>query len=133
MKERLLNVVKVFLIILGVLFLIQMLLIIGAIIGLVNFSNIDFENSPKVNFQAKEMQPVIKYVEEYKNENGVFPKDISNLKLKKGLEYKYEPSKDGNCYTIKINKDKQTKQYQRCLIQGENSNSTSESFVEYSD
>ena len=53
MKERLLNVVKVFLIILGVLFLIQMLLIIGAIIGLVNFSNIDFENSPKVNFQAK--------------------------------------------------------------------------------
>ena len=57
---------------------------------------------------------------------------ISNLKLKKGLEYKYEPSKDGNCYTIKINKDKQTKQYQRCLIQGENSNSTSESFVEYS-
>ena len=134
MKERLTNVIKCFLMILGVLFLIQLILGIGAILGIVGFAHadLDFLNTDK---KLKPVQPIIKYVEDYRAQNGKYPEKVEGIKLKKNLEYKYETTKDGNCYTITIKskKDNLKKQYQYCMLDGENSSSKSESYVEYSE
>ena len=134
MKERLTNVIKWFLMILGGLFLIQLLIGLGVILGLVGFANadLDFLNTDK---KLKPIDPIIKYVEEYRAENGKYPDKIEGIKLKKDLEYKYETTKDGNCYTITIKskKDNLKKQYQYCMLDSENSSSKSESYVEYSE
>lgn len=133
MKERLINVLKWFLMILGVLFLLQFLIGLGVIFGLVGLANadLDFINTDK---RLKTIQPIIEYVEEYKEENGKYPDKLGDIKLKKDLDYKYEVTKDGNCYTItvKSKKENMTKQYQYCSLDENNSTSKSESYVEYS-
>ena len=132
MKERLLNVLKVFFIILGVLFLIQVLIGLGIIFGFVGFANTDF-NYLKVDYKKlKQIQPIIKYVEDYKIQNGSYPDKIENIKVKKDLKYEYSTTKDKNCYTIKANlKNDIVQEYQRCSIDTTNSSSKSESYVEY--
>lgn len=133
MKERLINVLKWFLMILGVIFLIQFLIGLGIIFGLVGFANadLDFINTDK---RLKPIQPIIDYVEEYKEENGKYPDKLGDIKLKKDLDYKYEVTKDGNCYTItvKSKKENMTKQYQYCSMDKDSATSRSESYVEYS-
>lgn len=135
MKERFLKVIKIFLMILGGLFLIQLLIILGAIIGLVGFANADlgFNIKPKTGF--KYIQPIINYAENYKNENGIYPSKIEGVKIKKDLEYTYEVFENSNCYkvTAKYKKDNMTRQYQHCSSDGENSSSNSEFYTEYSE
>ena len=132
MKERLTNVIKWFLMILGGLFLLQLLIGFGIILGFAGFASadLDFLNKDK---KLKPVQPIIKYVEDYRQKNGKYPEKIEGIKLKKDLEYKYETTKDGNCYTItiKTKKDNLKKQYQYCMLDDENASSKSESYVEY--
>lgn len=134
MKERLANVLKLFLMILGVLFIIQFLIGLGIVFGFIGLTNhdLDFINTDK---RLKPIQPIINYVEEYKEENGKYPDKLGDIKLKKDLDYKYEVTKDGNCYTItvKSKKEKLTKQYQYCSMDKDSATSKSESYVEYSE
>ncbi len=133
MKERFLNVLKWFFIIMGVLFLMQMLLIAGAFIGLSSFAKTDINTIGSKSPKIKDIQPIINYVEEYQLKNGKYPEKVENVKVKKGLNYKYEISKNANCYTIttKKEKDNMQSQYQHCKVSSENSNSSSESYVEF--
>lgn len=132
MKKRLTNVIKWLLMVLGALFLLQLILVFGAILGITSFANadLDFLNTDK---KLKPIDPIIKYVEDYRQKNGKYPENIEGIKLKKNLEYKYETTKDRNCYTITIKskKDNLKKQYQYCSLDSENSSSKSESYVEY--
>lgn len=135
MKQRFINVIKWFLMILGALFLLQLLIGFGVVLGVTSFANaplgdLDFINTDK---KTKIIQPIIKYVEDYHAQNGKYPQKIENIKLKKGIEYEYETTKDGNCYTItlKSKKDNLIKQYQYCSLGDKNSSSKSESYVEY--
>lgn len=133
MKERLINIVKWFFIVLGVLFFVQLLLVLGAVIGLTNFAKADFGTAQNQSQKVKEIQPVINYAENYRTENGKYPEKIENVKVKKNLDYKYEISKDGNCYTVttKSEKNNLTQQYQHCTVNSENSASSSESYIEF--
>ncbi len=133
MKERFLTVLKWFFIVLGVIFFIQILLVLGALLGILAFANTTFKMPENVN-KMKDIKPIIKYVQDYQKETGKYPKTVDGIKLKKGLVYQYEPSKDFNCYTItlKSQKDNLTKQYQQCMVKTDNSNSSSESYVEFS-
>ncbi len=132
MKERLLNVLKIFFIVLGVLFLLQILIGFGIVLGFVGFANADFDYVKVDNKKLKNLQPIIKYAEEYKTQNGVYPQKIENVKVKKGFEYEYSTTNDKNCYTIKANlKDNLVQEYQHCSINSQNSSSKSESYVEY--
>jgi len=138
MKERVLKVVKCFLIILGVLFLLQTILIIGAILGLIgfaNFSDIDNFEIKKPENDIKEMAPVIKYVEKYYKENNTYPDNIeeliSNKKLNKNYDYDYVLSKDKNCYSVEIKakKSSKVKQYQECSTKSDNASSYSRVYM----
>ena len=133
MKQRFINVLKWFFMILGALFLLQILLVLAITFGFTNFAHadLDFINTDK---KIKPIQPIIKYVEDYHSQNGKYPEKIENIKLKNGLDYTYETTKDGNCYTITIKskKDNLTKQYQYCSVGTKNSSSKSESYIEYS-
>jgi len=144
MKEKLIKTLKIVLIIFGVLFLIQILLFILIMLGLFSLSSaktidlispkmFDFDFD-KVQVQAtpKEMQPIINYVEDYQIKNNKYPEKLENVKVKDNLDYKYEISKDANCYTITVKEKNKTKQYQHCKTSSDNSNSTSQSYVEYS-
>ncbi len=133
MKERFLNVIKWFFIVLGVLFLMQLLIVIGAFIGFSNFAKADINTFNNTNSKIKDIQPIINYVEDYRIKNGKYPEKVENIKTKKKLNYKYEISKDANCYTITTKKEKEnlTSQYQHCQVTSENSNSSSESYVEF--
>ena len=84
MKERLLNVLKVFFIVLGVLFLLQILIGFGIVLGFVGFANVDFNYIEHDNKKLKQIKPIIKYVEDYKIQNGVYPEKIEGVKIKKG-------------------------------------------------
>lgn len=132
MKERLFNVLKWFLIALGVLFLIQMLIMTGVFIGIRNFTEPNITSASN-NKNLKDMQPIINYVENYMEKNNKYPQSIQNVKIKPDLYFKYEVNKDGNCYTITTNSKKDTisKQYQHCSIQDGNSKSSSESYIEF--
>ncbi len=131
MKERLINIIKWFLIILGILFLFQILLAFLAFFGLSKLDEINFDSTKII--RPKEIQQVINYIEQYKKDNGSYPDNLDNLKKKKDFEYKYELSDDKKCYTvtIKSEKDNTTKQYQRCSSQKDNINSNSESYIEF--
>lgn len=132
MKSRLLNVLKVFFIILGVLFLLQVLIGLGIIFGFVGFANYDFNYIKVDNKKLKQIQPIIKYVEDYKIQNGKYPEKIENVKIKKDLKYEYSTTNDKNCYTIKATlKNDIVQEYQRCSIDTTNSSSKSESYAEY--
>ncbi len=132
MNKRLINVIKWFLMILGGLFIIQLLLVFAVIYGFIGFSNADlnFINTDK---KIKPIEPIIKYVEDYRLKNGKYPEKIEGVKLKKDIDYKYDVSNNGNCYSIVINskKDNSKKHYQYCQLNSQNSSSKSESYVEY--
>ncbi len=138
MKERCLNVLKWFFIILGIIFFIQILLAILLFISFslqtkINFNKAGDFSSSKNNL--KQIQPIINYAEDYQAKNNKYPDKIEDsVKVNKKLDYKYENSKNGNCYTITVNssKDNKTKQYQHCKISSDNSSSSSESYVELS-
>ena len=129
MKQRLLNIGKWFLISLGVLFLIQLLLLSGIIIG---FNSMDKTIEPKFsNNQPKEIEPIIRYAQDYKDKYGKYPNTLEGLKLKKGLDFEYKTSDDFNCFDVVVKSKKSTKQYKRCDIKEENINSRSESYNEF--
>ncbi len=140
MKERFLKVLKIFLMVLGGIFLIQLLLLIGAIAGIIGFAKADFnfmDLDMDENKNLKPVMPIIEYVENYRKENGIYPKNIEKVKMKKNLNlyYNYETSDNDNCYTITIKSknDKAIKKYQNCAVDSENSSSKSRSYVEYID
>ena len=93
MKERLINVIKWFFIILGVLFLFQLLIGFGLFLGIMGFvdDGIGLINYDK---RIKPMQSTIKYIEDYRVQNGKYPQNLDGAKLKKNLDYKYETTKD---------------------------------------
>ena len=134
MKKRLLNVLKIFFIIMGVLFLLQLLIGLGIILGLVGFANADIDYFKIDDKKLKTMQPIIKQLEEYKKQLGVYPDNIEKFKIKKDLNYEYTTTKDKNCYTLTIKtKNNKTQQYQHCSFNTQNSTSNSQSYVEYSE
>jgi len=127
MKERLKNVVKWFFIILGILFLIQLLILSGFVIG---FSKVNNTKISTNNFNLKEVEPIIEYAKEYKMQNGKFPKIIENVKLKKNIKYEYSTTNEDNCFLIKIEDKNITKQYEYCSIAKDGINSQSENYSE---
>lgn len=135
MKDRFLNVLKWFFIVLGILFFAQIVLLI-MIMVFANTSNFnkmyDFQiKQQKLN--TKEIQKIIDYIENYKQKNGKYPKTIEgNIKLNKNTEYKYSTSNEDNCYLINVKNTKTSaiKQYQHCNVQKHGSVSISESFIE---
>ena len=138
MKERLLQALKIILIIFGILFLIQIIIFGLMMIGIFSFAslkpvdfNFDFDKVQS-NTKPKEMLPIVKYVEDYYSTNNKYPEKIENVKVPQKLDYTYEVTKDGNCYTLTIKNKAKTKQYQHCKTLSDNSSSTSESYVEYS-
>ena len=142
MKEKVLKALKVVLIIFGVLFLIQILIFLFMMIGIFSLSsaktfdfNTSFDkdiNKLQSSSKPKEIQPIVDYVEDYQAKNKKYPEKLENVKVKDKLDYKYEVTKDGNCYTVTVKEKNTTKQYQRCKISSDNSSSTSESYAEYS-
>ena len=136
MKERLSNVLKWFLMLFGVLFIIQLLILFGAVLGLVSLANADFSFMPDKtnNSKLKRIQPVIDFAQSYKDQNGVYPQNVDGVKVKKGTDYKYEVSEDQNCFTItEGGKNNVLKQYQRCSSDTAHTTSISENYVEYND
>ena len=142
MKEKLLKALKIILMIFGALFLIQILLFFLIMIGFNSLTSIkaldfdknfdkDFNKAAQVSSKPKEMNPIIKYAEDYYTQNNKYPEKLENVKVKDKLDYKYEVTKDYNCYTITIKENKTTKQYQHCKTLSDNASSTSESYVEY--
>ncbi len=136
MKEKLFKALKIVLIIFGVLFLVQILFFCLIMSGLFSFAsgksfdfNMDKIQSPT---KPKEIQPIVNYVEDYQLKNKKYPDNIENVKVKNNLDYKYEVTKDGNCYTVTVNAKNKVQQYQHCKTSSSNSSSTSESYVEYS-
>ena len=138
MKERLINVLKWLLITFGVLFLIQILIVIGFVLGLKGFWNNEFSYKNNYNKNLKEMKPIINYAENYKLKNGEYPEKIENVKIKPDLYFNYETSNNNECYTIKIKPKKADKKdlikkYQHCSTSSENINSNTQSYIEYTD
>ena len=127
MNKKFLNVVKWIFIILGVLFLLQIILFTFVIAGINSFSKVKttFDNKPK------EMMPIINYALKFKKEHGMFPKGLEGVKLKKDLKYNYEITNDQNCFRIVVEDKKTVKQYQYCTVDTNNSNASSESYSEY--
>ena len=133
MKEKIINVLKWFFIVLGVAFLVQILIVITAFVTMKRVTAVNFETIETNIKKPSEFIPIINYAQEYYDKNGKFPQNIDGIKLKKNLEYDYKTTKDLNCYTVTVKSKKNdiTKQYQCCKMQDKNSNSNSESYVEY--
>ena len=146
MKDRFLQVLKWFFIVLGVIFFFQILLILGAIIGITGFANYDikpFETKSNI----KPFENLVKYLDDYKQANGQYPEDIKDIDdsvvLKeindnKNYDFEYNTSDDENCYKIiakpkekSRNKNLTTKEYGRCSSKSSETNSQSESYIEY--
>lgn len=145
MKERLLKVLKWFFIILGIIFFIQILIVLFISIGFAattKISSISFKDLSSSKNNLKQIQPIINYAEDYYLKNNKYPDKIDEtIKVKKNLNYKYEVSKNNVCYTITVYpedvKDRHTlvaekiKQYQHCKSNSSGASSSSESYVEY--
>lgn len=129
MKKRFINVVKWFFIVLGVMFLLQTVLILGTILGIVSFSKMDFNKFEDKNSYG-DFQPIINFVDNYYKENKSLPKTIENVKVKKNLKYTYEVDKKGECYSIKSKDEKNSKEYKNCMNSTENSSSNSVYYFE---
>lgn len=132
MEKRLLNVLKWFFISLGVLFF-ALIILIAALIFMANMFTIDtIPNIKPAKTNLKELQKIIDYAEDYKEQNGVYPQNIENIKENKNIKLDYSTYNNSNCYKIdfKNSKTNTTKQYQHCNIKKEGSTSTSESYSE---
>ena len=134
MKERLINVIKWFFIILGVLFFLQLLIGYGIFLGVMGFMDNDV-NLINYDKKIKPMQNVIKYIEDYRNQNGKYPENINEVKKKKNFEYEYEATNDLNCYMLKMKSKKEhiVKQYQHCMFDSDGGMSNTKSYSEYTD
>lgn len=147
MKERFLKVLKWFFIVLGVIFFIQIIIVLLIAVGLALPFRYDF--GAKNNFSSSEktfkhIQPVINFAEDYYKENNKYPDKIDeNIKIKDLYEYEYKTSKDNNCYTVTLKpvqrqtllpekNNEKIRQYQHCQANSENSSSSSESYLEFS-
>jgi len=133
MNERLKNVLKWFFITLGVLFLIQFLLILGAVLGLTHFADFNFKGY-EVKTNIKPFEKIIKHLDEYNEKNGKYPSDINSIKKDKNYDFEYKTTKDNSCYTLKAvsKKNSLTKEFNKCLIKSDGGVSQTQSFVEYS-
>lgn len=133
MKQRLINVLKWILITFGVLFVLQALVVVGIILGIKGFNNADYTITKNTNKNLKQMQPIINFAENYRLKNGKYPKSIEGVKIKPDLYFKYETTNNDDCYSIttKNKKDNLTRQYQHCATNNANSNSSTESYVEF--
>lgn len=131
MKERLIQVAKWFLIILGLLFLFQIIVISIALFSVSKLDVLELENSGIK--KPKEVQSVINYIERYKQDKKVYPKNLEDAKLNKNFEYSYELSDDNNCYTLEIksNKNNKVQKYSRCDKSDKNSIMQKESYSQY--
>ena len=131
MKQRLLNVLKWFFIVLGVFYLIQVIFVSGALVGLIGLTKIDFNKFENIS-KKNSLNSVINYIEDYKIKNNAYPKNLEGAKLNKKSAYNYELSKEGNCYTIKeTTKDNVVKEYRRCSSNSSNSSMNTQSYIEY--
>ena len=133
MQERLIKVLKALLIAFGVVFLLQVIFLTLIFIGIFKFSDFrDFDKfdfkMPQVTTHPKEITPIIEQAEKYRLENGKYPEKLENVKTKK--EFKYEATKDGNCYTVTMEDKGKTKQYQECKLNSEGSSSISQNYIE---
>lgn len=131
MKERLVQVIKWFLIILGLLFLLQIVVISIALFGVSRLNVLELENMGIK--KPKEIQSVINYIERYKLDNKTYPKNLENAKLNKDFEYSYELSDDNNCYTLEVksNKNNKVQSYSKCDKSDKNSTTQKESYTLY--
>ncbi|MBR2068271.1 MAG: hypothetical protein IJ877_00780 [Candidatus Gastranaerophilales bacterium] len=127
MKNRFLNFVKWFFIVLGVLFLFEMLILSGIFMGFNSIKETEFKPASNMA-KLKEIRPVIDYAEKYKTENNSYPKSV-DVKLKNG-EYTYETMNNSNCFKIIYKNKNVQKDYSKCSINTENSNSATESYSE---
>jgi len=140
MKEKLINIIKWLFIILGIVYLIQLLIAFSTFLAIKNaFNYKNFNNTTSFSKEIKkpkEFAQIIDYANSYFEENNKFPETIENIesiKLKKDLDYKYETNKDSTCYTITIKSQKNNivKQYQACKNKDKNSNFNTQSYIEY--
>ena len=133
MQERLLKVVKIFFIVLGVMFLMIMFLTLALYFGSSNMLNAEPFNANLNIDKSKSIQKIIDYTESYREQNGQYPEVLDGIKIDKNIEYSYKTSENNNCFKvdIKYKKANKTQQYQRCLIKTSNTNSYSESYSEY--
>ena len=134
MKERFLNILKWFFIALGVLIFAQIVFFVMIII-FANTFRIDKVSDIKLKpqkYNLKQMEKIIEYAQNYRDENGKFPKTIQDIKMNKNFEYNYSTSHDYDCYKIELKNTKTnaTKQYEYCSIQKDGLTSTSENFIE---
>ena len=73
-------------------------------------------NYTSTDKKLKPFQPIIDYVDTYYEENSKYPDKLGNIKLKKDLDYKYETTNDGNCYTITVKSKKENLTKQRLKL-----------------
>lgn len=127
MQERLRNVIKWFFIILGILFLIQMFILSGILIG---FKTADKSSLSFGGNTPKEMKEVVKYISEYRNEHSKFPDNLEGFKGKRGFDYSYKLSDKNNCYTVTITGKDSVKSYKYCIYTDKNENASTQSYSE---
>lgn len=131
MKERLINVIKWFFIVLGVFYLIQVIFVSGAIVGLIGLAKIDLNKLENIS-NKHSLNSIVSYIEDYKTKNNTYPQNLEGVKLNKKYTYNYELSKEGNCYTIsETGKNNIVREYRRCSSSTSNSNTNTQSYIEY--
>ncbi len=130
MKERFLNFFKWFFIVLGVLFFIQLVIVSGLFVAFSSIKEPDFSSIDikQENINIKEIQPVIDFVNKYREENNKYP-DKVDVKIKKG-EYTYKTTNNSNCYEINYEYKKVNKNYGACTMSSNNSYSSSQTYSE---
>ena len=133
MQERLIRVIKIFFIVLGVMFLIIMFLTLALFFGSSKMLDNESFNLNMNIGKSKTAQKIVDFAESYREQQGQYPETLDGIKLDKNIEYSYKTSENNNCFKvdIKYKKANKTQQYQRCLIKTSNTNSYSESYSEY--
>ena len=137
MRERFLNVLKWAFIIMGILFFIQIIILVPFFMVFSPFPKMD--DGMSINFKPsekglKQIEPIINFLDDYQAKNNKYPDSIDkDIKANKNLNYTYEVSKDKNCYliTVNIKKNSHVRQYKYCKYGNKGSMSSSESYVEF--
>ena len=132
MKERILNVLKWFFIVLGILFFAQIILFIGIVIFANTFKEMTIPDIKPQKLNNAEIQKITSYVDKYKEGNGTYPENIDSIKLKDNFEYTYKLSDNSNCYEIELKNKKISSKvnYQKCSISKDGAKSQSENYTE---
>ena len=116
----------------GVLFFAQIILFIGIVIFANTFKEITVPDIKPQKLNNTEIQKITSYVDKYKEENGTYPENIDNIKLKDNFEYTYKLSDNSNCYEIELKNKKVSSKinYQKCSISKDGAKSQSENYTE---